>query len=90
MVKNNTDKDYLTGYDLLRWLGRLDDNELSLPVAVSVKVTGFNKPYFDESEPVSYLVRIARQRDRSKNFDGWILEGLTVDEIKKAKSVGGG
>ena len=81
MVKNNTDKDYLTGYDLLRWLGCLDDNELALPVAVSVKVTGFNKPYFDESEP---------QRDRSKNFDGWILEGLTVDEIKKAKSFGGG
>lgn len=80
-----TNDDYLTGYDLLRWLERLDDNELSLPVAVSTKVTGYNKPYFDESEPLSYLVRIARQRDRSKNFDGWALEGLTLTEIKKAK-----
>lgn len=79
-----TNDDYLTGYDLLRWLGKLDVDDLSLPIAVSTKVSGYNKPYFDD-EPVTYLVRIARQRDKDKDFNGWALEGLTLTEIKKAK-----
>ena len=77
-------KDYITGRDLLNWLNRLDYAELLQPIAISEKVAGVNKPYF-EDEPIFYAVRISNVIDRSKNFDGWIIEGLTLEHITKLK-----
>ena len=73
---------YLTGLDLLEFLNRLDYSDLLLPIGVSEKVTGVNKPYLDDS-PIHYAVRINSVMRKSQNFDGWILEGLTMPHIQE-------
>lgn len=79
-----TDKEYITGMDLLNFLNRLDYTDLLLPIGVSEKVAGVNKPYFDD-EPIFYAVRISSVFRKSQDFDGWLIEGLTLEHITKLK-----
>lgn len=77
-----SDKGYLTGLDLLEFLNRLDYSELLQPIGVSETVTGVNKPYLDDT-PITYAVRISSVFRKSQNFNGWVIEGLPITEIKR-------
>ena len=81
--------DYLTLRDLMHTIEAekscepygIDD--LDLPIAVSEKTSGVNKPYFDDNETIYYAVRLTRHMNKTVDFDGWLIEGLTKDEIKE-------
>ena len=77
-----TNKGYLTGKDLLDFLNRLDYSDLLQPIGVSEKVMGVNKPYLDDS-PIVYAVRVSSVFRKSQNFNGWVIEGLKLKDIKK-------
>lgn len=77
-----SDKGYLTGLDLLEFLNRLDYSELLQPIGVSETVTGVNKPYFDDA-PIHYAVRISSVFRKSQNFNGWVIESLLMEDIKR-------
>ena len=56
--------------------------DLDLPIAVSEKTSGVNKPYSNNDEMV-YAVRLSRYINKKQDFDGWIIEGLTQHEIEE-------
>ena len=82
-------RDYLTLRDLMHTIEAEKSCEpygiadLDLPIAVSEKTSGVNKPYFDDNETIYYAVRLTRHRNKTVDFDGWLIEGLTKDEIKE-------
>lgn len=81
--------DYLTLRDLMHTIEAEKSCEpygiadLDLPIAVSEKTTGVNKPYFDDNETIYYAVRLTRHRNKTVDFDGWLIEGLTKEKIEE-------
>lgn len=73
---------YINGHDIQNWLNNLDYAERLKPIAISEKVSGLTKDYFSD-EKIVYAVRIAAHLERDKDFDGWVFEGLTREEILK-------
>ena len=73
---------FLNGLDLLDWLNRLDYSDLLKPIAVAEGTTGLTRDYFNNDE-IIYGVRISGKLNRDQDFDGWIIEGLSKNEILK-------
>lgn len=77
--------EYYRGYITLRDIVNVAKNNpdsLDSPIAVCERTSGLTRPYLNDDE-IIYGVRISSKYDRNQRFNGFIIEGLSKEEILK-------